>query len=254
MRRLALGSVVLVIVVLGAGCLGMDGGPDRSDRAEATLEEVNSALQDVTTYRAETELRATAVAEEETISRDATIVGAVNVTQKRSNMTLEMDGETRRAYVDNRTMYQECERPWGWANESIDGSGQWIETTTLGRHVDLLDSGDLRLETTSTVADGGTVTLVGAPSEDALREFREESNQPAVGDTKIENVSLQLVVDNRTHRPIEGSMSFEAVGDGATATATMHSTYSGYDDPVRIAIPEEATENEFDWSGGCPGS
>lgn len=254
MRRVALGGVVLVLLIISAGCLGIGGEPDRSDRAEATLDAVNSTISAVTTYRAETELHATAVAEGEELTRDATIVGAVNATQKRSKTTLEMDGETRTAYMDNRTVYQKCESPWGWANTSMDGDGQWIRETTLGRHVELLDSGDLRLETTPALEADEAVALVGSPSKAALQEYREESAQPAIGDTNIENVTVRLVVENRTHRPVRGSMFFEAVGDGATATVTMETTFGDYGEPIQISIPRNVTDSEFDWTGGCPGS
>lgn len=254
MRRVALSSVVLVLLVLGAGCLGLGGEPDRSEQAEATLADVQSAVQDVTTYRAQTDLNATAVAEGEEISRAATIVGEVNATQKRSKTTLRMADETRTVYLDNRTAYQECDSPWGWANESVDEDGQWIEATTLGRHVELFDSGDLRLETTEAIAEDGAVLLVGSPSKEALQEYREDSAQSAFGGTKIENVTARLVVDNGTHRPVRGSMYFEAVGDGATATVRMQTTFSDYGEPIRISIPENVTEDDFDWEGGCPGS
>lgn len=254
MRRVVLSSVVLVLLVLGAGCLGIGGEPDRTDSAEATLADVNSAIQDVRTYRAQTDLQATAVADGEEISRSATIVGEVNTTQKRSKTTLQMAGENRTVYLDNRTVYQECESPWGWANESVDVEGQWVTGTTLGRHVELLDSGDLRLETTDALADEGAVALVGHPSTEALEEYREESTQPAVGGPKIENVSVRLVVDNQTHRPVRGSMSFEAAGDGATATVRMQTMFSAYGDHIRISIPQNVTDSDFDWEGGCPGS
>lgn len=55
MRRVTLSSVVLVHLVLGAGCLGLGGEPDRIEQAEATLADVKSAIQDVTTYRAQTD-------------------------------------------------------------------------------------------------------------------------------------------------------------------------------------------------------
>lgn len=254
MRRVTLSSVVLVLLVLGAGCLGFGGAPDRSNQAEATLADVHEAIENVTTYRAQTDLHATAVANGEEISRSATIVGEVNATQMRSEATLRMSGETRKAYLDNRTAYQKCDSPWGWANQSVDIDGQWIDATTLGRHVALFDSGDLRLETTDSLAEEEAVALVGRPSNEAIQEYREDSTQPAFGGTNIENVTVRLVVDNRTHRPIRGSIYFEAVGDGATATVQMRTRFRDYTEPVRISIPENVTEDDFDWEGGCPGS
>lgn len=238
----------------GPAVSGLGGEPDRSDRAEATLADVQSAIQDVTTYRAQTDLNATAVADGEEISRSATIVGEVNVTQRRSKTTLGMSGETRTAYLDNRTAYQDCDSPWGWANKSVEVDGPWIDATTLGRHVELFDSGDLRLETTESLAEDGAVALVGRPSEKALQEYREDSTQPAFGGTTIENVTVRLVIDNGTHRPIRGAMYFEAVENGATATVKMRTTFSDYDEPLRISIPQNVAEDDFDWEGGCPGS
>ena len=254
MPRRALASVVLALLVLSAGCLGFGGEPDRTDRAEATLEGVEAAIQDVTTYHAETELDATAVGPEGALSREATIVGVVNATQKRSKMTMRMAGQNRTAYIDNRTAYQECESPWGWANSSIESEEPWIQTTPLGRHVTLLETGDLRVQTTPALTAEGAVALVGTPSTAALEAYRDDNTQPAIGGTRLENVTVRLVVDNRTHRPLRGSMSFEAAGDGATATVTMATTFSEYDSPIRVSIPASVTEDEFDWTGGCPGS
>jgi len=254
MRRVSLVGFALVLLVIGAGCLGTGGAPDRSDSAERKLAALNSSIQDTSTYQVRTDLRATAVADGEQLSREATIVGVVNATQKRSKTTLSMAGENRTVYRDNRTIYRECESPWGWANETVGAEGPWIQQTTLSRHAELLQSGDLRVEQTDRLAGENAVALVGEPTSEALQKYREEGTRSVVGGSKIENVTVRLVLDNETDRPLRGSMSFEVRQDGVTATVSMDTQFSNYDDPVRITIPEKVTDGTVEWSGGCPGS
>lgn len=254
MRRRVVSSVVLALLVLSAGCLGIGGGPERSAAAEDTLADVTAAIQEIDTYRAETDLSATAVSDGETLSRSAAITGRVNVTQRRSKTTLRMDGDNRSVYRDNRTVYRECGGPWGWANESVAVDKAWINETTLARHAELLGSGDLRLRTTEQLTAENAVALVGHPTQEQLQEYRAADTQPAIGGAGIENATIRLVVDNRTHRPRRASMSFETSQDGVSAFVSMQTTFGAYGDPVRISIPAAVTEDATEWSGGCPGS
>lgn len=250
MRRSLL-TIAVLALVLGAGCLGFGGQPQRSDRAEATLADAQSALEDIDTYHYETEMHLSATAEGETIDRDVEIAGTVDLTERMAISRLHMEGENYTAYVNDGSVYRECRGPWGWGNESLGAEGDWVRATPLGGQLNLLESGDLRLETGNSVP-ADAVVLVGHPAPEELEDVDVRGSGSVFGGPSVKNLTVRVVIDNRTRRPIRSTISFEMSGGGGVGEGTVDTTYAAYDEPVSIEIPDEVVEEAGEMS--CPGS
>jgi len=252
MRRRAVASLGLLLLVVSAGCLGFGAQPDRTDRAEAELAAAQGALEDVETYQYETQLDLSATVEDEQRQLAARIEGTVDVAEQMAVSRVQFDGENRTAYVTNRTVYQECERPWGWGNESIEVDGPWVQATPLGRQLALLEPGDLHVETDDALAQADAVVLVGHPSAESLEKYGLSATQPVIGGPSVENSTVRVVIDNATHRPIRSTVVFDVAGGGGEGQGTVDTRFGSYNESVSIAIPEPVREEASET--GCPGS
>lgn len=245
-------TIAVLLLVVGAGCLGFGDQPQRSDRAEATLADAQAAVDDVNTYQYETEMHISATVEGRTLERDVTIDGEVDVAERMAVSRASTADANKSGYVANDTVYKQCSSPWGWGNETVEMEGDWVDATPLGRQIGLLESGDLRLETADQTADGDTVVLVGNPSAEALEEYGVSASQPVFGGPSVKNITVRVVVDERTHRPLRSTITFEISGGGGVGNGSVDTRFSAYDDPVSIEIPDEVIEEAGEM--GCPNS
>mgnify|MGYP006273217547 FL=1 len=252
MSRRAVAGLGLLVLVVSAGCLGFGTQPERTDRAEAELAAAQATLDDVETYQYETQMDLSASVEEERRQLAVRIEGTVDVAERMARSRADLDGENRTAYVTNRTVYQECECPWGWGNESIEVAGPWIQATPLGRQLQLLESGALHVETDDSLAQADAVVLVGQPSAESLEKYGVSATQPVIGGPSVENITVRVVIDNTTHRPIRSTVAFEVAGGGGEGQGTVDTQFGAYDEPVSITIPDEVKEDAAET--GCPGS
>lgn len=252
MPRAAGASIALLLLVLSAGCLGFGDQPQRTDRAEATLADAKATLDDIETYHYETEMDVSATAEGDTRQLNIRIEGDVDVAERLAISRVHTDEKNKTSYVTNRTLYRACSGPWGWGNESIEVEGAWIQATPLGRQLQLLESGDLRLETDDSLAKADAVMIVGHPPPEALEEFGVSATQPVFGGPSVKNITVRVVINNTTNRPIRSTVSFEISGGGGVGEGTVDIRFGPYNEPLSIAIPEEVKEDASEM--GCPGS
>jgi hypothetical protein len=252
MTRRAAASLALLVLVVSAGCLGFGAQPERTARAEAELAAAQAAVEDVETYQYETQMDLSASVEDERRQLAVRIEGTVDVAERMARSRAHLDGANRTAYVTNRTAYRECESPWGWGNESIAVEGSWIQATPLGRQLQLLESGGLHVEAEDSLAQADAVVLVGQPSAASLEKYGVSATQPAIGGPSVENVSVRVVIDNSTHRPIRSTVAFAVAGGGGAGQGTVDTQFSAYDEPVSIAIPDVVKDEAGET--GCPGS
>lgn len=251
MRRETVLSVVVALLVLGAGCQALGSDAQRSDEAEAALADAQSALEDVRTYRTDTSMEVSAVADGESLERDVTVEGVVNASQQRLRTTARMEDRSSTSYVDNRTAYRACGgMAESWSNESFPVEESWIDGTPAGRQLGLLEDGDLRVANSSGAPDGTTV-LVGEPSPSAVEDYQEDRAQPVFGGSALENISVRVVIDGETRLPRRSIISLDVSAGGGSGSVTMETEYTAYNDPVRIDIPSEVREHS--WETGCPG-
>ena len=210
-----------------------------------------AALEDVETYRYETDLRVRVTADGRTERVHARVSGAVDAAERRLNSTSEMDGRTREAYLLNRTVYRQCPRVgsfWGVENETAE---DWDALTPAHRQLSLLESGDLRHAGGATVDGRAATHLVGEPTDEALRRYNEDRNQPVFGGPEIHDVRMEVWIGNETDLPLRTRLRFSISSGDGSGSARMETHFSAYGDPVSIEVPEEAFENQLEL--GCAG-
>lgn len=253
MKRAALVSIVVVLLVFVAGCQALSSDPERTAEAETSLEDAQAALQEVRSYRYNTTMDFKATVEGEPVQRYISVTGAVNETQKRLWSTARLEDESATSYVDNRSVYQACGGMGKmWSNESMTVQDTWIETTPAGRQLGLLETGDLHLAEEGSDGQPGTTVLVGNPSPSAFEQYRDGSPQPVFGGPSISNISVRVVIDDETKRPLRSTIFVEISGNSGSGSATIETRFADYNEPVDIKIPDEVQEHL--WETGCPGS
>lgn len=238
---------LLVVCVLTAGCSML--GPDytREERAVEALDNATDALASTESYRFESDMTVSADSRTEQID----LTGAVNVTTREIRMNATNDGRSRRAFVQNRTVYQECTAPWdGWGVEELDDTER-VNQTAAARQLSLLESGSLYWNGTETVDGERAVVLTGEPTADAITRYSDEQSQPLIGGPKIDDAEQRVWLDADTWRLLRTELRFTMTARGKTATAEMTTTFGGYDEPVSIDLPAEARTNQYEL--GCPG-
>lgn len=133
-------GIVLLFILL-AGCSGGETAPPSDDRALALLNETQTTLEDVDSYRYRLDGQ---------IERDdgpdrrrvsITGQGAVNLTANRMNATARIADESRTTYVIGQTAYVECASPaFGWETTNRSDRTDWQTNTPLGRTTTLLET------------------------------------------------------------------------------------------------------------------
>lgn len=251
MARPALHALLAVCLVT-AGCSVL--GPDytRQERAVAALNDAHNATAAVQTYRFESDMTVTATADGRTERVDVDLTGAVDTANRTMRTNATRDGESRRSFVLNRTVYRECASPWdGWGVEDVDDGGEWSEQTPAVRQLSLLESGSLYWNGTRTV-DGERVAVVtGEPSTDALTEYQDDRPTPVFGGPSVEDPRIRARLDADTGRLLWTEFSFTVADGDTTASATMTTTFGDYGDPVSVDLPEDARSDPYEL--GCPG-
>lgn len=251
-RRVALLVVVALVVLAGCSALGQD--PTREDRAVEALERSQDRLDEVDSYRFDGEMRVVAEGDGRTERIRVDVGGAVDAEAERMRTNATVDGETTESYLVGGTTYQQCPDPWGgWAvEEAEDDADDWAELTPAAGQLSLLESGSLYWNGTETVDGREAALLVGHTPASALDEDQGGFGSALdVGGPNVEDVTVELWVDEETGLPIESRIALEVAGSGGSADASATMRYSGYDEPVSIEVPSEADENQYEL--GCPG-
>ena len=251
MARLAL-HALLAVCVLTAGCSLLGTDHTREERAVTALDNTTDTLTATETYRFESKMTVIAATDSRTERIDVGLTGAVDVADHKMRQKATRDGESRRAFVLNRTVYQECAPPWdGWAVEDPAEDVRWLNQTPAARQLSLLESGSLYWNGTEPVDGERAVVVTGEPTVDALTEYREDRSQPVFGGPSIEDPELRAWVDADTGRLLRTELRFTVSKGDNSATATMTTTFADYGDPVSVELPAEARTNQYEL--GCPG-
>lgn len=250
-RPALLGAVALL--VLTAGCASsLADPPTREDRAVARLDDARAALDAVETYRYDGTARIVATDGGREERAEFRIDGAVDVAARKERNTVVSAEENRSAYRIGERVYRECSAiavSWGVENRTVDGD--WVEATPAGRHLELLESGALRVAGGGTVAGRNATVLAGRPSTGAVERYVEVTPRRLIGGPQLRQPRVRVWIDNRTARPLRSVLTFEVAGGDASASASIRTRYRDYDEPVTIELPAEALEEP--WSGSCPG-
>jgi len=245
-------SILLALSCLLAGCSVLGADHTREDPAEDRLAAATAAMDAVETYSYETDIQVVASGEDRTERLTVALTGAVNHTERRVLSNATFQGERYRTYTLNRTVYSECGDPWGgWGVEELDEDGPWRNHTPAVRQLSLLESGSLYLNGTEMIDGRETTLLYGRPTSEALTRYSDRRTGSAFGGPDVEDATVRVWIDEETDRVRQVEVQFDVRGDGATASATLSSRFSAFDEPVSVSGHARFAQNARET--GCPG-
>lgn len=251
MPRVAL-HVLLTLCVLLAGCSVFSPDYTREERAVEALANAQNATAEPDSYRFTGDIHITATTDSRTEQVDVDLSGAVDVDSRAMRSNTTVDGESRRAYLVNRTVYRECQSPWGgWGSDELDEDTEWQSQTPAVRQLSLLESGALYWNGTETLDGEEVRVLTGEPTNDAITAYRNDREQPVFGGPAIDDAQLRAWIHADTGRLVRTEFQFTVEDGENTARTMMTTTFTGYGTPLSIELPDGANSPEHEF--GCPG-
>lgn len=244
--RQPIATLLLACLLLTSGCAGLLGEErEPSDqRAEDALNRSRAALEDVRSYRAQSDGfgRMAGDDREVTITLEGEVV--VNVTAMELRSTGRVDDPSnplpgvRRTYVDGYTALAEC-RLSGWGRQNLSASRDWFAYTPIGEQFGLLSRAPVywagreqRNGTQTAVVEASPTKqeLVAGPGRWTLEpEDPEQAN--------FRNATLRVWLSTETWLPIESQLVSHWKAGGARVTLSATWRFSGYDEPTNVTRP-----------------
>jgi len=263
MTHSTLRTILVTALLVTAGCQGLFGSsnPPSDDRAVEAVTKAQKATGNITSYRSTVDGQVRIRENSRTESIEITGNGAVNVDHRRANGTIGTRGdtrmgfrETRMAYLDGYTLDIECAR-LGWARYNLTESRRWLNYTSLGQQLTLLDRTSVYWNGTATL-DGVEMAVVTAhPTEQQLEASRPLPTRNGVtqGDANFQNATIRVWINTETDRIHKVQRVLHVRGAEATAVATVTYRFADYNDPTNITRPA-FEESGSEWKGDCPGT
>ena len=252
MRTAAL-TVLLALLCLTAGCTNQQ--PPSDQRALDTLNQTSAATQSVTSYHLASDAQVTAGNGDQQRTVSLSVVGETNFTAQQLNVTSRTEDGESTTYIDGYDGYRECgvTGPLSrWERLDLTTAEQWRNYTVLGRQLAILERTNVYWRGTETVDGTETAVIVAYPTEETLQAVSTPAS-PSTTDAaemNLQNATVTLWVDTDTHRPVQVEHELVVEQSGATATATMTTRFSRYDEPTRVTKPD--IDPDSVWETGCP--
>jgi len=251
-------AILVVFLVVASGCQGLGGSAESpsDQRAVDAVNQAQAAAGNITSYRVTIEGHVNISDSSRTESVEIIGNGIVNVHQQRANVTVNTRGDTRvgfghtrQAYVDGYTLDTECSR-MGWARYNLTESNRWLNYTSLGQQLTLLDLTRVYWNGTERVDGVKTAVVTAHPSEQQLQRSwtLPTGNVGAAGGATFQNATVRVWINTETHRIRKVQREIRVRGNGKTAVATITFHFAEYNAPTNITRP---TFEQFQWNSGC---
>ena len=223
--------ILVVFLVVTAGCQGLDGSSEApSDRrAVDAVNQAQAVAHNITAYRVTLDGHVSTSDSSRTESVEITGDGSVNVHRQRANLTVNTRGDTgvgfghtRKAYVDGYTLDAECSR-MGWARYNLTESNRWLNYTSLGQQLTLLDLTSVYWNGTERIDGVETAVVTAYPTEQQLQRSWNlpTGNVGAAGGATFQNATVRVWINTETHRIRKVQREIHVRGNGKTAVATI---------------------------------
>lgn len=256
-------AILVVALLVTAGCQGLYGSPDPpSDRrAVDTLHQAQQATHNISSYQYTIDGQVQIRRNSRKKSVDFTGHGIVNVDRQQVKVTVRTRGDTRVgrrntrvAYLDGYTLDVACPIS-GWARHNLTETTRWLNYTSLGQQLALLDRTTVYWNGTEVVNGAETAIVTAYPSEQQLktRESPPTGTVGAQGGANFENATVRAWINTETGRVLKVQRQIHVRGDGATGVATITYHFSEYNDPTNITRPS-FEEYGSQLSGDCVGT
>jgi hypothetical protein len=251
--RTALLTIAVAVLCITAGCANQQ--PPSDQRALDTLNQTSTAVESVSSYRIDSDARVTARTGDQQRTVTLSVVGQTNFTAQQLNVTTRTGSTESTTYIDGYDGYRECglNGPLSrWERLDLAESQQWRNFTVLGRQLAILDRTNVYWRGTETVDGAETAVIVAYPTKRDLQAVSTPASPSTtdLDDTNLQNATITLWVDTETHRPVQVRHDLVVEQRGATATATMTTRFSAYDDPIQVTSPDVPADRI--WETGCP--
>lgn len=254
-------TLLVVALLVTAGCQGLYGSSDPSSdrRAVDAVDQAREAALNVTSYRFTIDGQVRIRDNSQTEAVEVTGDGIVDVDRQRANVTVGTRGDTRvglrdtrMAYLDGYTLDIECSR-LGWARYNLTESTRWLDYTSLGRQLALLDRTNVYWNGTETVDGVETAVVTAHPTEQQLQTNQNlpAGNVGTEGGATFQNATVRVWIDTETDRILKAQREIHVRGDGTTAVATITFHFSEYNEPTNVTRPS-FEESGSEWKGDCP--
>jgi len=246
MRRRALATVCVTLLVVTAGCGALGGSGDggepastqAADAERSVQERVADATGDVATYGVDFRLNLSTNGE----TLQLTQVGVYNRTSERARLNMSVYGTPATSYFDGETAYVNAGGQW--QVQDLSGSGLWGENGTLARQQTLLEIGEVSEVGNETVSGVETTVYAVDADPQAYESLLGQQATAGTSEVAVQNASYRLYVADDTDRPRKAELSTTVTAQGQSSRANVTILFSDYGEPVHVTIPEAAPTND----------
>lgn len=240
MRRRALQSLCLVALLVTAGCAGFPGGGSSTTTSDnkQVVTDVRQAIQSIDTYRMTIDMSVHAQGDTYTLHR----AGVFDATAKQARLNLTINGARTPAYLDGSTLYVNSGDDW--RTRELARNNSWMSTVGLAQQRYLLENSTVTVSGTATVDGVETTVLTVHPRDGELKQLLTRRTFYGPEEVTIEEATYELYVAEETHRPLKAEMSLQITVDknwDQSGHGSAVITFSGFNEPVNVTIPERAT-------------
>lgn len=170
--------------------------------------------------------------------------GAMDLAARKMRMEATVDAGGRSAevtqYIIDGTAYQRVEGTW--QTRDVSDQDVWERGNQLAQQRQLLNGSDVEITGSDTI-DGHDVWIVSIePDGETVQQLVQRSGTGVSENLELESVRIRQYVDADTHYVRRIEMDMDATVQGQLATLALTMTFSGFDEPVDIHLPEDAPQ------------
>lgn len=224
--------IAVAVLVVTAGCAGLGDGGVAS--AEEVRQRAVSSMADVDTYRMRMNMTVRSGGEEITMTTN----GTFDREAEKARVTTTFRGQQVETYIDGTTMY--VDGMMGWHRQDVSDRQPWNESTALERQRAIMENANIT-ELGEDTLNGTPVYVVRVqPDPERLKQVVSRQGNQQVDGVSIENVTYTQYVHRDTGRLVRVDMEMTMTANGRSVDVTATMTFTDYDEPVNVTIPEEA--------------
>lgn len=237
--RALLATALFALLVATAGCSG--GGnvaPADAPSPDALRENATAAMQAVESATFTMDMNVDTSQGEVSMRAD----GAMDIQNRKMRMEASVDAGGRSTeltqYIVDETAYQEV--GGRWQTQDVSDQNLWEQGNQLALQRRMLNNSDVEI-TGSDAVDGEAVWVVSVqPDEATVQQLLSQSATGVGENLELNDVSFRQFVDVDSYHVRKLEMTMDATIQGESATLDLTMTFSEFNQPVDIQVPEDA--------------
>ncbi len=235
-------TALLALLVAAAGCSGGgDQAPTDAPPADSLQDNVTAAMEDVETVTFTLNISMDAPSRDQTVRVNAD--GAMDIPNQSMRLSSRMQGRQSievTQYIIGNTMYAHMDGQW--ITQNMTGRNIWEQNTTrLAMQQQLMEDASVDVTGSATVGDRDVwVVSVQPAAEDIRSIMSQQATMRLPENVQFQNLTATQYVDKETYHVRKLDMSVTMGTQGQQSTVDMTMTFTGFNEPVTIELPEEA--------------